>query len=330
MKKELPLVTVRCLTYNHAPYIKQCLEGFVTQQTNFPFECIVHDDASTDGTSDIIREYAEKFPDIIKPIIQTENQYSKRNGSIGKILDEKTRGKYLAFCEGDDYWIDPLKLQKQVDFLESNPEYAMCHTEAHSYNQTTSQLSYMHKYVKTNDDLELICGIDFLLHNNTVSTQTACVRTAYFRQYLEEVKPKTHQWLMGDYPRWIWMAIKYKIKYIPDVTAVYRILSESASHSVNEQKIYKFRKSTCDIQRFFNKKYNLGYDDADFRCNIFFDYFATLIKARKFRFLRDVMRDCSEGKLAFYLAPRFWGTLLHRAYLRFKGKLCKISTGSKS
>ena len=128
-KEEQPLmVTIRCLTYNHEPYIRQCLEGFVMQKTNFRFEAIVHDDASTDGTAAIIREYAEKYPDIIKPIYETENQYSKHDGSLSRIMNANMHGKYVAMCEGDDYWIDPLKLQKQVDFLENHPKYSLtCH-----------------------------------------------------------------------------------------------------------------------------------------------------------------------------------------------------------
>jgi len=122
------MVTIRCLVYNHAPYLRQCLDGFVMQQTNFRFEAIVHDDASTDGSADIIREYAEKYPDIIKPIIETENQYSKHDGSIRRIMNAHTHGKYVALCEGDDYWTDPLKLQKQVDFLEQNSDYSLCGT----------------------------------------------------------------------------------------------------------------------------------------------------------------------------------------------------------
>lgn len=115
-----PLVSIRCLTYNHAPYIRQCLDGFVMQKTNFKFEAIVHDDASTDGTADIVREYATKYPDIIKPILETENQYSKHDGSLKRIMNAaiSPSAKYIAMCEGDDYWTDPYKLQKQVDFLE--------------------------------------------------------------------------------------------------------------------------------------------------------------------------------------------------------------------
>lgn len=124
---ELPLiVTIRCLVYNHEPFLRQCLDGFVMQKTCFRFEAIVHDDASTDGSAAIIREYAEKYPEIIKPIFETENQYSKNDGSIRRIMNAHTHGKYVAMCEGDDYWTDPYKLQKQVDFLESHPDYSIC------------------------------------------------------------------------------------------------------------------------------------------------------------------------------------------------------------
>lgn len=120
------MVSIQCFTFNQESYIRQCLDGFVMQKTNFRFEAIVHDDASTDGTADIIREYAEKYPDIIKPIFETENQYSKHDGSLRRIMDEACTGKYIAICEGDDYWIDPQKLQIQVDFLENHPDYSMC------------------------------------------------------------------------------------------------------------------------------------------------------------------------------------------------------------
>lgn len=119
------MVSIRCTAYNHEKYIRDALEGFVMQKTNFRFEAIVHDDASTDGTAAIIREYAEKYPDIIKPIYETENQYSKHDGSLTKIMNSACKGKYIAMCEGDDYWTDPYKLQKQVDFLENNPGFTM-------------------------------------------------------------------------------------------------------------------------------------------------------------------------------------------------------------
>ena len=118
----IPLVSIDCITYNHKQYIRDAIEGFLMQITNFPVEILIHDDASTDGTVEIIREYEKQYPWLIKPVYQTENQYSKHNSfiSISKIQYGRALGKYIAFCEGDDYWTDHYKLQKQVDFLESN------------------------------------------------------------------------------------------------------------------------------------------------------------------------------------------------------------------
>lgn len=117
------MVSVICCTYNQEKYIAQCLESLVNQKTDYKYEILVHDDASTDNTTNIVREYEEKYPDLIKPIYQKENIYSNPNLSIGRdFLYPIAKGKYLAYCEGDDYWCDDYKLQKQVDALENNPE----------------------------------------------------------------------------------------------------------------------------------------------------------------------------------------------------------------
>ncbi|MBQ2622468.1 MAG: glycosyltransferase [Thermoguttaceae bacterium] len=121
-----PKLSISCITYNHAKYIRQALDGFVMQKTNFPFEVLIHDDASTDGTADIIREYEAKYPDIIKPIYQTENQFSKGISISKTFIFPRIQSEYMAMCEGDDYWTDPLKLQKQVDFLDAHPDYSIC------------------------------------------------------------------------------------------------------------------------------------------------------------------------------------------------------------
>lgn len=115
-------VSVGCLAYNHEKYIRKTLDGFVHQITDFDFEVWIHDDASTDHTPDIIQEYAEKYPAIIKPIYQQENQYSKGISITKTHIFPKMHGKYIAYCEGDDYWNDPYKLQKQFDALETHPE----------------------------------------------------------------------------------------------------------------------------------------------------------------------------------------------------------------
>lgn len=127
-KSDSPTVVVWCLAYNQQAFIRDALEGFVMQQTDFPFEVVVHDDASTDGTTDIIMEYARKYPDLITPMIETENQW--KHGGLKHIVDimneHHRRGKYIAFCEGDDFWTDSQKLQRQVDFLDAHPDYSMC------------------------------------------------------------------------------------------------------------------------------------------------------------------------------------------------------------
>lgn len=119
-------VSVLCTAYNQEKYIRNTLEGFVNQNTNFNYEVLVHDDASTDNTVKIIEEYKKKYPKIIKTIYQKQNQYSLGIQIWDDILYSMVKGKYIATCEGDDYWCDNNKLQKQFDFMESNEDVALC------------------------------------------------------------------------------------------------------------------------------------------------------------------------------------------------------------
>lgn len=149
---EIPLVSISCITYNHEPYIAQTLDGFLMQKTDFPFEVLIHDDASTDRTADIIREYEAKFPKLIKPIYQKENQYSKGFTSVSATWNfPRAKGKYIALCEGDDYWIDENKLQMQVDFLENNPEYGMCFHDAVVVNELENEVDSFSYHVIEKD-----------------------------------------------------------------------------------------------------------------------------------------------------------------------------------
>lgn len=136
-----PLVSICCVTYNHAPFIRQCLDGFLMQK-GVDFEILIHDDCSTDGTTEIIREYAEKYPDLIFPLYETENQFCKPGRESMDFYNyRRAQGKYIALCEGDDYWTDPLKLQKQVEFMEANPDYSVCfHTFRNHIVQTDEYL----------------------------------------------------------------------------------------------------------------------------------------------------------------------------------------------
>lgn len=254
---EKVVVSIQCMVYNHEPYLRQCLDGFVMQKTNFKFEAIVHDDVSTDGSVLIIREYAEKYPDIIKPIFETENQYSKRDGSIDRIMNEACRGKYIAICEGDDYWTDPYKLQKQVDFLEANPDYGMCYTQTQVYNQ--GKLQFEEVFGGPYEDFGNI------ITHNTIPTLTVMVKTDLLRQYVREITPSIYNWKMGDYPIWLWFAYNSKIKFINEVTSVYRVLRNSASHSPNIEHMINFAHSSIDIKKFFVLRYNIFDIDVEYQ-----------------------------------------------------------------
>lgn len=129
-----PLVSICCITYNHEKFIKDCIEGFLMQKTDFDFEILIHDDSSTDDTQEIIKTYVKKDPSI-KAILQSENKYSRGINPFIEYLVPEAKGKYIAICEGDDYWTDPLKLQKQVDFLEANPDYIMCFTNVNDVDE---------------------------------------------------------------------------------------------------------------------------------------------------------------------------------------------------
>ncbi len=123
--KNLPLmVSITCVAFNHENYIEQTLDSFLMQETNFSFEILIHDDVSTDRTVEIIKEYAKKFPNIVKPIYQSVNQFSQGNNPMA-FLFPKVKGKYMAFCDGDDYWTDNQKLKIQVEEMEKFPEINM-------------------------------------------------------------------------------------------------------------------------------------------------------------------------------------------------------------
>ena len=260
MRENEPLmVTILCLVYNHESYIRQCLEGFVMQKTNFRFEAIVHDDASTDGTAAIIREYAEKYPDIIKPIFETENQYSKGDGSLGRIMTAHTHGKYVAICEGDDYWIDPLKLQRQVDFLEGNPEYVLTYTGAYIVNANSEKQRwryFLQKRYSGDVTKYLFCKGSFII------TATTCYRSDYIAEFTHEKSMIPFPLKMGDLPLWLFLSLKGKFKYIDEKTTCYRILPQSASHFKEREKRIEYILNCQDVLFYFNSRFKLGISES--------------------------------------------------------------------
>lgn len=243
---ELPLiVTIRCLVYNHEPFLRQCLDGFVMQKTCFRFEAIVHDDASTDGSAAIIREYAEKYPEIIKPIFETENQYSKNDGSIRRIMNAHTHGKYVAMCEGDDYWTDPYKLQKQVDFLESHPDYVMC---SHRFNQYIED-----KKLLEEDDDKNFQGADYDLKNLIGGKWLTQTLTLMFRRSALDLQHFESYGMSMDIILLYELLRNGKGYCLPDIMAVYRYHGGGvwSEVSLNQRRLVEFkaRLAIYDVER---------------------------------------------------------------------------------
>lgn len=244
-------VVIHCSTYNHEKYIEDALKGFVMQQTNFSFCAIVIDDGSPDHTAEIIRKYAKEYPDIIKPICLGYNhmQHSLSRNPYFDCWHEV--GEYLAQCEGDDYWIDPQKLQKQVDFMDQHPDYGMIHTDFDLTEGTRN-----HNSIKENKDDVYFPSI--LTDGMLVGTCTTLIRLSFLNQC-----PKysaKEGWPMGDYPMWIELAYISKIKYLKDVTAKYRVLANSASHSDDIYKMIKFKNASIAITQFYANLYGIKLD----------------------------------------------------------------------
>lgn len=246
----LPLVSILCATYNQEKYIKTTVDGFLMQQTQFPFEIIVHDDASSDTTPSILREYELNFPDTFNNIYQTQNQLSQEFSSVTKILANKARGKYIAFCEGDDYWTDPLKLQKQIDLLEANPDYGMVHTNYDVYIEPESRIM---KYTRDIPEGNIF---KYLLKSNQIGTLTAVFRKEFILSAISE-GIFDQGFKMTDYPLWLFIASSSKVGFISDTTSMYRRLRESASNSENPIRAHLFRQSAVDIVLYFSSRQNI-------------------------------------------------------------------------
>ena len=241
-------VAIHCMVYNHEPYLRVCLNGFVMQKTNFKFVAIVHDDASTDNSAGIIREYTEKYPDIIKPIYETENQYVKKNitSIMNKAIDA-TEAKYVAMCEGDDYWIDPYKLQKQVDFLEAHPDYFECFTNSYVLENGEKKIAINH--VWDTYSIEDIINTNALNMRDRGDLIVPCAHTStiLYRRPIEGLPEWISRCFIGDEPLFISLAQYGKAKFINVITSVYRAGVGVSSNNFSETKDWKNRIAMYDI-----------------------------------------------------------------------------------
>lgn len=207
------MVSIVCNTFNQVNYIRSAMNGFLMQQTTFPIEILVHDDASTDGTAEIVNEYAKKYPDIVKPILQTENQYSKQVAISEKFQFCRAKGRYIAFCEGDDYWTDPLKLQKQVDAMERHPELDICS------HQMTTECEGRKTGVVPQENQNKIFTVDKVIAGGGGFVSTASLM---FRRRLFEHPYHFQQLMSVDYIWQIAGSLHGGMLYLGDCMGVYR------------------------------------------------------------------------------------------------------------
>ena len=243
------LVSISCITYNHSAYIRQCLDGMLMQQTTFDFEILIHDDCSTDGTDNIIREYEQRYPHVVKPLYETENQY--QNGKpFGSIVWNipRANGKYIAFCEGDDYWTDPLKLQKQVDFMEANPEVGLCYTDYNRLEDETNQL--VESLFEKQKAYRSTSYEEFLLKPGYLAPMTWL-----YRRNLQDMLSLANIHSDGTYAYMLEFLHNSKVAYIPEVTATYRSHVGSASSPIRSQALFRYSIGVFRTQIHYSQKY---------------------------------------------------------------------------
>ena len=228
--------TVVCFAYNHEKYIRQTLEGFVNQKTSFAYEVVIHDDASTDSTADIIREYEEKYPHIIKPIYQTVNQYSLKVNTYQFILP-LMKGDYVAMCEGDDYWVDEDKLQKQVDALDANPDCSVCLHKVKTISDDGKAKTYT--YPPFEAESGIIPSEKFIPSVITAYIyQTSCFmfRGDLFREYVSDYPEFRRVAGVGDVPYLLYFGNLGNVYYIDEAMSRYRISSAGSWTERNRDK----------------------------------------------------------------------------------------------
>ena len=220
-------VSVLCATYNHEEYLRQTLDSFVNQKTDFPFEVLVNDDASTDGTGDIIREYAAKYPEIIRPFYQKENLYSRRINLYDVVFFPACRGEYIAVCEGDDYWNDTEKLQLQVNWLDAHPEYSACvHNSIGRFTDQPDKVLFAQDGDRDIPFEQVVQGMSHAYHTSSI-----LARREFILNPPDYRDVAYHQGYFTDYAVGVRLGLAGKVRFLDRCMSVYRIGSNPSAWS---------------------------------------------------------------------------------------------------
>lgn len=259
MKKNNIEVSIVCNTYNHEKYIREALEGFLKQKTNFKFEVLIHDDASTDHTAEIIKEFEERYPEVIRPIYQSENQYSKGINVTTTFQYPRAKGKYIAFCEGDDFWTDKRKLQKQYELMEKYPEVNM---SAHTVKAISNGEE---KFRFAPSNVECIFSIEEVIKGGGEFVST---NSLFYRKKMVEKIPEFYKYLGLDYSLQIWGSLNGGMLFLPECMGAYRVAtpgSWTVRVSQNRERYVDLKKRTIKMLQVLNietkNKYSMVIED---------------------------------------------------------------------
>lgn len=311
------MVSICCITYNHEKYIAKAIESFLMQETDFEFEILIHDDASRDSTQKIIKEYSDKYEQI-KPILQQENQLSKGISALREYLFPNAKGKYIALCEGDDYWIDPHKLQRQVDYMESNPDCTLVFHNAIIVN-TNEQIikqSFLPKnsfYADYFEDKERIYSCEDMILLDFAPTNSMLFRTINVRN----LPPYFDNGVCGDLPMRLYTSSLGYAYYFPEKMSAYRkgVEGSASQRAVeNYESRIKVLWGHLKILNDFNKSTAYKYDNAISKAKdlkIFSHYYmlGTICVCNSKEYKKILRKGSVRQRIGFYLraiAPRLF------------------------
>lgn len=256
------MVSVCCLAYNHEAFIATTLDSLVSQKTSFAFEVICNDDASTDGTKEIIKEYVDRYPDIIRPIYHEVNQRQNGISNVWTHFYPNARGKYIAYCDGDDYWTSPNKLQRQVDFMERHPEYSLC---LHGYTKLMERSGAKSNICYANT------SCDIPIEEIIAWDKVPAIVTSLFRREDAVNRPSLFRGIGGDEgslltvsdsPLFLYLALLGKVRYLNENMAVYRRHSNAWCFSGKSSAQSRFKEDEIDFLERFDTYTNGQYGDS--------------------------------------------------------------------
>lgn len=255
-----PLVSICCITYNHEKYISDALDSFLMQKTSFPFEIIIHDDASTDNTASIIEKYEKKYPEIIKPIYQVENQYSKGKKPLRDFVIPLVRGKYIATCEGDDYWVDNKKIQKQVEFLENNQDFIMCF---HKVKVVNTNKEFLGRYNGLSIEGSKEISVKDAATGSVVHVSSRLIKSDFYKKPMPKWLDNARH---GDYASALYMTAEGKVFYIDEIMSAYRKGVENSmmtkfNKNYSKENDIKYHRNRIQTLKMANEYYDFKYND---------------------------------------------------------------------